>query len=147
VGVRVTSQLAKRKTPRRNEVFSKDVSVVDYFFGGVLAIEELDVLVLVAILDDFIIFDAALDAGEVIGTGLMTGDATTTGELTGLALFALLAPSLQAIPRAPKPRTVESKITFFICLQTPVFLKDYVNVITNHRPIEHGRFAPDSFLS
>jgi hypothetical protein len=61
---------------------------------------------------------------EAAGDGIAAGDETGAGLVAGLTL-ALFAASPQAMPRAPKPRTVEIKSTFFICLQTPVFfLKD-----------------------
>jgi hypothetical protein len=63
--------------------------------------------------------------GEATATGLLTGDAGGA-TLAGLLALALLALSPQAMPRAPKARTVESKITFFICLQTPNFSQRFI---------------------
>jgi hypothetical protein len=63
-----------------------------------------------------------LVAGEVAVTGLMTGEEAGATLVLGLVVLALFAASPQAMPRAPRPRTVESRITFFIVfLQTPVF--------------------------
>jgi hypothetical protein len=80
----------------------------------------------VMLFDGFIFELPMFEAGDEIATGLVTGEATATGELAGFTLvLALLADSPQAMPRAPRPRTVESRITFFIVfLQTPVFLKE-----------------------
>ena len=51
------------------------------------------------------------------GAGVLAG-------VEGLVLALLAGVSPQAIPNAPRPRTAESTITFFICLRTPIFLKD-----------------------
>jgi hypothetical protein len=51
------------------------------------------------------------------GAGVLAG-ITLTGLLVLLALFEAASP--QAIPKAPSPRTAESAIAFFICLQTPI---------------------------
>jgi hypothetical protein len=67
----------------------------------------------------FVVFEAAgVEAGVLTGATLVV--------LAALALFAgllvlalLLAASPQAIPRALRPRTVESTITFFISKKTP----------------------------
>jgi hypothetical protein len=37
-------------------------------------------------------------------------------------LFVLLAAESQPMPRAPRPRTVESAITFFMCFTNSCFL-------------------------
>jgi len=44
-------------------------------------------------------------------------------DLFALVAVLLLAASPQAIPRAPSARTVESTITFFIEIDSPVFFK------------------------
>jgi hypothetical protein len=72
------------------------------------------------ILPGAILLAGAMFAGGATFTGAtLTGGATLAG-LTETLVFVALSP--QAMPSAPKPRTVESKITFFILFfLTPVF--------------------------
>jgi hypothetical protein len=56
----------------------------------------------------------ALVAGEATATGLLTGEVAGATLVLVLLVLALFAASPQAMPSAPRPRTVESKITFFI---------------------------------
>jgi hypothetical protein len=64
-------------------------------------------------------------AGVVLTGVVLTGAGVAAGVFAGvvlaglfvLALFAGASP--QAIPKAAKPRTVESAITFFILIKTP----------------------------
>jgi hypothetical protein len=69
----------------------------------------------------------------VVGVAVLTGATVAAGVLTGVLLvFVLLALALalfagaspHAIPKAARPRTVESAITFFILIKTPIFLKE-----------------------
>ena len=75
-----------------------------------------------------LLFPVLVAAGVAVFTG--AGVAVLAGAivLAGLlALFAvLLAASPQAIPKALRPRTVESTITFVILFRTPIFLKEYL---------------------
>jgi len=85
-------------------------------FEDMLFADGLIELLFDAVLPDVVMLD---DIGAVVVTG--------AGVLAGVEglMFALLAGvSPQAIPNAPRPRTAESTITFFICLRTPIFLKD-----------------------
>jgi hypothetical protein len=60
-------------------------------------------------------------------TGALTGDDTGATLVLGLLVLVLFAASPQAIPSAPKPRTVVSKITFFILsADSCLLLKDLV---------------------
>jgi membrane glycosyltransferase len=52
------------------------------------------------------------------GAGVLAGIVLVLAGFVVLALFVAASP--QAIPNAPNPRTAESAITFFICLQTPI---------------------------
>ena len=61
------------------------------------------------------------EAGDETATGLVTGEAIGAGLVAGLFALALLADSPQAMPRAPRPRTVESRITFFIVFYKLLF--------------------------
>jgi hypothetical protein len=77
---------------------------------------------LMPLLDDIALPDVVMLDGIVLvvetGAGVLAG-------VVGLLAFMLLAGvSPQAIPNAPRPKTAESTITFFICLRTPIFLKD-----------------------
>jgi hypothetical protein len=67
-------------------------------------------------LPDVVMFDG-------IGAVVETGAGVLAG-VEGLVLALLAGVSPQAIPNAPRLRTAESTITFFICLRTPIFLKD-----------------------
>jgi hypothetical protein len=114
--------LLKGKGTSKDEVPLIELSDPNYFLFAL-------VFMLVAGLLVFIALPAGLFILPLLA-GAVTGEAITTGLLTGtlaglLALLALFAASPHAMPRAPKPRTVESRITFFIVfLKTPVFLKE-----------------------
>jgi hypothetical protein len=61
--------------------------------------------------------------GDVTGAGV-DGAAVAGGLFVLVVFVVLVAPPSQAIPKAPKTKTVESAITFFISLNSPVFFKD-----------------------
>jgi len=84
------------------------VEFEDMLFDGFIA---LFVVLLVVVMLDGIVLVVATGAGVLAG-------------VEGLVLALLAGVSPQAIPNAPRPRTAESTITFFICLRTPIFLKD-----------------------
>jgi hypothetical protein len=84
------------------------VEFEDVVFDGFIAL--LVVLLVVVMLDGIVLVVAT-------GAGVLAG-------VEGLVLALLAGVSPQAIPNAPRPRTAESTITFFICLRTPIFLKD-----------------------
>jgi hypothetical protein len=70
-------------------------------------------------------FDAVEFDGAVIVLVVITGAGVLAGAVfAGLTLALLAGVSPQAIPNAPITRTAESAIAFFICLQTPIVLKD-----------------------
>ena len=69
------------------------------------------------LLDDVVFMLDGIAAVVETGAGVLAG-------VEGLVLALLAGVSPQAIPNAPRPRTAESTITFFICLRTPIFLKD-----------------------
>jgi hypothetical protein len=112
----------KKNTPPKRGVFLRS-SETDYFLFAMVLLAGFIVL-LVAMFEGFI-FELPV---AVFIAGLAAGATVVTGEAAGATLVGLLvvlfAASPQAMPSAPKPRTVESKITFFMSLQTPVFLKD-----------------------
>lgn len=92
---------------------------------------ELVVVVLPAALlpFDMVEFEVeVLPVFEVAGVeaGVLTGATfvVLTLVLVLLALALLLAASPQAIPRALRPRTVESTITFFISKKLLIYLKE-----------------------
>jgi hypothetical protein len=84
------------------------VEFEDVVFAGFIAL--LVELLVVVMLDGIVLVVAT-------GAGVLAG-------VEGLVLALLAGVSPQAIPNAPRPRTAESTITFFICLRTPIFLKD-----------------------
>jgi hypothetical protein len=84
------------------------VEFEDMLFDGFI---ELFVVLLVVVMLDGIVLVVATGAGVLAG-------------VEGLVLALLAGVSPQAIANAPRPRTAESTITFFICLRTPIFLKD-----------------------
>jgi len=84
------------------------VEFEDMLFDGFIA---LFVVLLVVVMLDGIVLVGATGACGLAG-------------VEGLVLALLAGVSPQAIPNAPRPRTAESTITFFICLRTPIFLKD-----------------------
>jgi hypothetical protein len=67
-----------------------------------------------------LLFALALTTGAVVGAAV----GLVAAGLFVLVVFALGAPPSQAIPKAPNTKTVESAITFFIYLSSPVFFKD-----------------------
>jgi uncharacterized protein (DUF58 family) len=68
----------------------------------------------------FMFVAAGVEAGVLTGATLVT-----LALLAGLlALTLTLADSPQAIPRALRPRTVESTITFFISKKLLIYLKE-----------------------
>ena len=92
--------------------------IVDEFDDMLFA----DGLIALLLFDDVELPDVVILDGIVLvvetGAGVLAG-------VVGLLAFMLLAGvSPQAIPNAPRLRTAESTITFFICLRTPIFLKD-----------------------
>jgi len=62
-------------------------------------------------------------AGVETGAGVCVLTAVLFAAGLLVALFEAASP--QAMPKALRPRTVESTITFFILLMTPIFLKVY----------------------
>jgi len=120
----------KSTSQTKGGAFSKKLRPVNYFLVGAVA-GALE-------FDDFIVeFEDVVFAGfiallvellvVVMLDGIVLVVATGAGVLAGvegLVLALLAGVSPQAIPNAPRPRTAESTITFFICLRTPIFLKD-----------------------
>ena len=97
----------------------------------------------------FVGFIALLPLGMLLAgvlAGVDAGVLTGAGVDAGLLAFALLAgTSPHAMPRALKPRTVESTITFFILLITPN-LSQRIKPVARPRLIKHSRFALNSFF-
>lgn len=88
--------------------FALAVGAVTFVLGFVLALPLVAGVVLTGVL-----------------AGVLTGAGVVAGVLFAGFVFALFAgASPQAIPKAAKPRTVESAITFFILIKTPIFLKE-----------------------
>jgi len=98
---------------------------------------------------------AVLFAVELTGAAVLFADVTLTAAGVALVLALLAVPfagvsvPLQATPRAPRPRTAESTITFFILfdsLSLSIFLKVKFPLICGMRPIVHG-LCHELFLS
>ena len=119
----------KKHLPNNRRCFPKTKDQLSYFLGVAgAAPDEFDFIVefddmlfadglIALLLDDVVFMLDGIAAVVETGAGVLAG-------VEGL-MFALLAGvSPQAIPNAPRPRTAESTITFFICLRTPIFLKD-----------------------
>jgi hypothetical protein len=69
--------------------------------------------------------DAPLLLPLVVGAAVVAAGEAVAAGLVLVLVFALGAvPPSQAIPKAPNTKTVESAITFFIYLNSPVFFKD-----------------------
>jgi hypothetical protein len=78
--------------------------------------------------------------------GATVGAVVIVFVLAGLAFVLLVAASPQAIPRAPRLKTAESKITFFILLKTPAYLSQRIYPVSRARLILHSRFCHELFL-
>jgi hypothetical protein len=117
--------------------------------AGLVVVVEFDVVVLplvevvVVVLLVVVPFVLVVDIGVLIGVDAVV--------FTIIELFALLAALLavlfagaspQAMPRAPRPRTAESAIAFFILFRLLIFLKKIYLFIARTRLIRHSRFSP-----
>jgi hypothetical protein len=93
--------------------------------GEVTGAVEFDDFIGEVVLPGFIVLPVdVVFPGVMVFIGVVATAIGVLAGVEGLVLALLAGVSPQAIPNAPSPRTAESKITFFICLQTPIFLKD-----------------------
>jgi hypothetical protein len=139
----------KKASRKKRDAFDQTVECrLDYFLFAFIAgaFPAGFMLVAGAFVDGFILL---FIAGATFTGATLTGGggATLTGAIfAGLFAGVLFADSPQAMPSAPKPRTVESKITFFILFRTPVFFSKINLPIIDVRLIGHSRFCPELFL-
>jgi hypothetical protein len=129
-----------------------NVRYYGFFVGAGEAVVFAGFTAFVLVVAEWFAFDVVLltVVFDTIGVAVLTGAGVAV--FTMAVLFAglltltlvLVAASPQAMPRALMPRTAESAITFFICLQTPDLSQRYI-FISSHRPIKHGRFCHELF--
>ena len=103
-------------------------AVVVVLFAGLVVVVEFETVVLpLLVVVVVVLLTVAL---PLVAIGVLAGVATvmvllaTTELFAGLLVVLFAGASPQAMPRAPRPKTVESAITFFISIRLLSFSKD-----------------------
>ena len=87
---------------------------------------------------------AAVVLAGAIGAGVAGAAVGVAGFIALVVLLAAGPP--QAIPRALRPKTVESTNTFVILLRLLSFSKNIKNPVSRVRLMKHNRFVLNSFF-